>query len=399
MSIYSKYLQKVNTQSVDYLKQRNLKDRLLFDYNREKILYNDKIINVIIQLEKFSNNESYYKISADNDAGLKTGNVFLWQRLNTHFMIFSQRNTEKSYFIGRIYEAKYPISYLDTFNNKVTQFGVVKSINDTIRDEAIGATQTVAELIDGDMVLYLEKTETINSLKKRGKKIKIQNRNWKIKGWDDLTYDNIILFNLAEVLNYNEDNEEIPYPELDYTYATITSNIDNIKEIQNNSSIELKIKTIFKDIEIQEDYNIETINCSYSNGIINFANIGLATITITGNKTKATKQYELDIQESFVENQVLKIIGRGLVKKSVPYSYSVKLLNNGTEISKEELNANYTISFEKDEVVKIKKIDVTEFFLKIEDIGNYKIKIILTNKNTMLSVNKEITVESEDILA
>ena len=399
MSIYSKYLQKVNTQSVDYLKQRNLKDRLLFDYNREKILYNDKIINVIIQLEKFSNNESYYKISADNDAGLKTGNVFLWQRLNTHFMIFSQRNTEKSYFIGRIYEAKYSISYLDTFNNKVTQFGVVKSINDTIRDEAIGATQTVAELIDGDMVLYLEKTETINSLKKRGKKIKIQNRNWEIKGWDDLTYDNIILFNLAEVLNYNEDSEEIPYPELDYTYATITSNIDNIEEIQNNSSIELKVKTIFKDTEIQEDYNIETINCSYSNGIINFANIGLATITITGNKTKATKQYELDIQETFVENQVLKIIGRGLVKKSVPYSYSVKLLNNGTEISKEELNANYTISFEKDEVVKIKKIDVTEFFLKIEDIGNYKIKIILTNKNTMLPINKEITVESEDILA
>lgn len=399
MSIYSKYLQKVNTQSVDYLKQRNLKDRLLFDYNREKILYNDKIINVIIQLEKFSNNESYYKISADNDAGLKTGNVFLWQRLNTHFMIFSQRNTEKSYFIGRIYEAKYLISYLDTFNNKVTQFGVVKSINDTIRDETIGATQTVAELIDGDMVLYLEKTETINSLKKRGKKIKIQNRNWEIKGWDDLTYDNIILFNLAEVLNYNEDSEEIPYPELDYTYATITSNIDNIEEIQNNSSIELKVKTIFKDTEIQEDYNIETINCSYSNGIINFANIGLATITITGNKTKAIKQYELDIQESFVENQVLKIIGRGLVKKSVPYSYSVKLLNNGTEISKEELNVNYTISFEKDEVVKIKKIDVTEFFLKIEDIGNYKIKIILTNKNTMLSINKEFTVESEDILA
>lgn len=399
MSIYNRYLQKVNTQSIDYLKQKNLKDRLLFDYNREKIIYNDKIINVIIQLERFSNNESYYKISADNDAGLQTGNVFLWERLNTYFMIFSKRQTEKSYFIGRIYEAKYPITYLDIFNNKVTQFGVVKSINDTIKDETIGATQTVAELIDGDMVLYLEKTETINSLKKRGKKIKIQNRNWEIKGWDDLTYDNIILFNLAEVLNYNEDSEEIPYPELDYTYATITSNIDNIKEIQSNSSIELKIKTIFKDNEIQENYAVVTTNCEYKDGIINFSKTGIVKIAITGEKTKVTKQYELEVQEEFIENKILKIIGRSLVKKSVPYSYSVKLLNNGNEISKEELISNYTISFEKDDIVKIKKIDNSEFFLKIEDIGNYKIKITLTNNNTMLSINKEIMIESEDILA
>ena len=61
MVTFNKYRQKVNTQSVDYLKQSNLKKRLIFDYNKEIMTHNDNQYAVIIQVEKTSDNESYYK--------------------------------------------------------------------------------------------------------------------------------------------------------------------------------------------------------------------------------------------------------------------------------------------------------------------------------------------------
>ena len=398
MVTFNKYLQKVNTQSVDYLKQSNLKKRLIFDYNKEIITYNDNQYAVIIQVEKTSNNESYYKISALNESNLCSGNVIYWDRLKNYYMIFFQRKTEKSYFIGRIYEAKYLITYLDDFNNKIKQYGVVKSINDAIKDEDIGSTESVAELIDGDMLLYLEKTDTINSLMKRNKYIKIANRNWKIVGWDDLTYDNIISFNLVETLNFDEDTD-IPYPEIDYNLANITSNIDNINTVQLNSNIDLNINTIFKDNIIEEEYLIETTNCKNVDRNIIFNNTGTAKIKIIGQKTKVEKEYSIEVQEEIVSNLLLKVSGRALVKQSVPYTYIIRLINNGQEMTEEEFNNKYDITFEKDEKVKTKKVTSSEFFLIINDIGKYVIKIKAMNKENLASIEKDITIECEDLLS
>lgn len=398
MVTFNKYAQKVNTQSVDYLKESNLKSRMMFDYNRETITHNNNQYTVIIQEEKTSNNESYYKISALDEVNLHSGNVIYWDRLKSYYMIFFQRKTEKTYFVGRIYEAKYPIVYLDKFNNKVKQFGVIKSVNNAIKNENVGSTESVAELIDGDMILYLEKTDTIGSLMKRHKYIKIGNRNWKISGWDDLTYDNIVLFNLVETLNFDEDTD-IPYPEIDYSLANITSNIENISSVQLNSSIDLNVKTFFKDDEIEEEYLIETTNCKNKKENIVFNKTGIAKVKITGQKTKIKKEYSIEVKEETVVNLLLKVSGRALIKQSVPYTYTITLVNNGQAMSEEEFNNKYDITFEKEKEVKIKKVIPSEFFLIINNTGKYIIKIKATNKEDLTTIEKEITIECEDLLS
>lgn len=395
---FNKYSAKVETQSVDFLKKRNLSNRLKFDYNREDIVFNNNEYRVVIQSDGYYNTEKYFKISAPKEIGLKTGNVFYWKRQESYFMIVLQRKTEKTYFTGRIQEARYPVSYLDSFNNKVTQYGVIKNIEDTTRSNIIQPTPTIAEIIDGSLTLLLEKTETIKVLKERGKYVKIGNRDWKIVGWDDLTYDNIVCFNLVETLSFEEDTD-IPYPEIDYEKAIISSNLDNISTIQLNSSIILNISTIFKNENIEEEYQIDVVNCNYTDNSIIFDTVGLVEIKITGLKTNVIKTYSLEIKDETISNLVLKVEGRALIKQSVPYSYIIKLIDNGIEVDAIDFNENYDISFEKEAPIKIKKINSSEFFLIANELGTYSIKIKAINKQTMFVLEKEITINCEDLLS
>lgn len=401
MSTYDKYLQKVNQQSVDYLKQQNLNNRLIYDYNSEEIEYNNNLYKVIIQSKKIANNESCYKISAPKQYELHAGDVVFWKRVNSHYMIFTERITEKSYFIGDLYEARYLITYLDSFNNKHSQYGVVKSINDTIRDENITNIPVVAELINGDMVLYLTKTENTKYLLKRNKMLKIGNRNWKIVGWDDLTYNNIIMFSLVEALKFNEDADNIPYPEIDYSTANIITNLDSLGVVKLNSSLPLNIQTIFKDEKVDETYSVVCENCDYVNNIITFNTLNTAIITIIGNITHVKKEYTINITSGEQNVFVLKVSGRSLIKQSVPYSYKITLYNNGVPVPEDVFNSDtYQVVFEKNTAdVKIKRVDNSNFFLKIENIGKYIVKIKVTNITTLENITKEIIIESEDIIS
>lgn len=396
---YEKYINRVNKQSVDYLKKDNLKQRLLYDYNTEIIEYNNKQLSVIIQTEKYSDNDSYYKISSDFETGLKSGSVIDWKRVNRKFMIFSNRITEKSYFIGRMYEAKYEVSYIDEYGNKITQYGVVKSINDTIKDETVDSIPITVAMIDGDLVLYLEKTPTINNLFNREKIIKIGNRNWKIVGWDDLTYDNIVMFNLIEMLKNSNDSEDIPYPELDYKKSIISSNLDNLTDFALNYQLDLKIETYVNDELVKENYDIITKNCTYTNNKILFNNIGTAYVKIIGKESKKEKEYNFNIINEITDDITIKITGRGLIKISVPYTYIITGFINGQEINKADFDLKYKTEFIKDEAIKIKKITASEFFLKTDKIGTYNITINIKDINDMIVCTKEIQIQSEDILA
>ena len=144
---------------------------------------------------------------------------------------------------------------------------------------------------------------------------------------------------------------------------------------------------------------IETTNCKNVDKNIIFNNIGTAKIKIIGQKTKVEKEYSIEVQEEIVSNLLLKVSGRALVKQSVPYTYIIKLIDNGQEMAEEEFNNKYDITFEKDEKVKIKKVTSSEFFLIINDIGKYVIKIKAMNKENLASIEKDITIECEDLLS
>ena len=144
---------------------------------------------------------------------------------------------------------------------------------------------------------------------------------------------------------------------------------------------------------------IETTNCKNVDKNIVFNNTGTAKIKIIGQKTKVEKEYSIEVQEEIVSNLLLKVSGRALVKQSVPYTYIIKLINNGQEMTEKEFNNKYDITFEKDEKVKIKKVTSSEFFLIINDIGKYVIKIKAMNKENLASIEKDITIECEDLLS
>lgn len=394
----NKYLQKIEMYSDDSLKKSNLRERLKYDYNSEIITYNDSMHRVIIQAGRDSENNSYYKISAPNEVGLKSGSVFFWDRVGSNYMVVFKRATEKSYFIGQIYEARYEITFINELNKKVKQYGVIKSLTDKL-SQTEPETSYAINLIDGDMVLLLEDTEDLKFLLKREKTIKIKNRSWKIVGWDDLTYDNIIAIELVETLNFKEDEADLPYPEKPKNELIISSSLDKYEKISINTALDLEIKTLNGLQVIDDNYEIISDNSIIEDNKIIFNKLGAVNIKIKSTETGIEKNYSIEVTQSESEKSAV-VRGRTLIKENIAYSYSILMYDNENMLDKDFIKNNFKLSFIKDDKIKIKTIDSTEFFLIAEGIGKFDILIKLTNiedENEAYEIT--LSIESEDILS
>ena len=92
--------------------------------------------------------------------------------------------------------------------------------------------------------------------------------------------------------------------------------------------------------------------------------------------------------------------GRTLIKENIAYSYSISMYDNEDMLDKDFVKNNFKLSFVKDDKIKIKTIDSTEFFLIAEEIGKFDVLIKLTNiedENEAYEIT--LSIESEDILS
>lgn len=393
---YNQYLKSLKYYSRDADKERTFNYRLNEDYNREEITYNNELYKSIIQTGKIgSNSEAYYTISVSNDLKLKSGDIIHWNRINRDFMIFYPRQTEKNYFIARLYEAQYDIAWIDNYGDKKFIYGVIKSINDTIKKQNI--SNLFIDTIDGDMVLYIPLNKDTTDFLKRGRTIKIKNRNWKINGWNDLTFENIAEIGLSEVLN-NEytDTEDTPGSENIYYKKEIISNLDNILYIALNNIIPLEIKTLLNEEQKKEKYIINTVNCEYNNinNEIFFNTLDTALVNIIGEDSHIIKSYRIEVKPEIEEKIIFKIQGKSLIKNSVKYSYKILGYINGIEVDYNNYNFTWIIP----EDCKIKKTSDREIFLETKNIGKHTLAANIQSISNFEQYVASLDIESEDLI-
>ena len=205
MTYYKKYVERVKYNSREALKDRAFYRRLEKDYNSETVYKeNDKEtpISAIIQTSQLSARYDYKKIALPLSTSVKTGDILYWERDNTNWLIYLQRNTEKNYFLGEMREANCSISWKDKYGNKYSQLG-----NFSRTSPGGGGIETdyVLDYLEDSAQLLLSENETSKKLQIYDKFI-IDNYVWEVRGIDTTTYKNIILYSL-KITRWNKDED------------------------------------------------------------------------------------------------------------------------------------------------------------------------------------------------
>lgn len=385
--------QRAQRHTTGELKERTFNRRLQKDYNKEEISLNNDLDNpkeVIIQTSRLTDKSDHKKISAPLELGLVPGQMIYWNRLQNNWLIYYDRNTEKDYFIGEIREAQYLIKWKDEFGVVREEYGVFSRDPMTLDSAAKGQSENgssfVMEFLDGEGFLFMprnEKTLTLNYYDK----FVIGRNTWEVSGVDDTTYKNILMFVLRKT-ERNKDLDDKDLPNGQVTEAVnIYSNLDTVTEVEFGSSLELEIFTELNGKKIQDTYSFEINNCSIVNHLITFnSNDEVATITVTSEKTKKSKTYNVLISETPETETFYEIVGGGsTIKAQISYNYRVYKNING---EREPLTGTWTVDNEN---VKITPATGHEISVKPLKPATFVLSVKLENNEI---VEKEIVAEA-----
>lgn len=386
MTYYEKYVERVKYNSREALKDRAFYRRLEKDYNRETVYKeNDKEtpISAIIQTSQLSARYDYKKIALPLSTNIKVGDILYWERDNTNWLIYLQRNTEKNYFLGEMREANCSIFWKDKYGNKYSQLG-----NFSRTSPGGGGIETdyVLDYLEDGAQLLLSENEISKKLQIYDKFI-IDNYVWEVRGIDTTTYKNIILYSLKITKwNKDEDTTDLPTGQIN-TKTIIETNLDSFSENKINTTISINPVTKINGNIIEDEYSIEVSNCTLQeDNVILFDTLGTAYISIKGIKSNTSKNYELEIVENPSLINIYSIKGPDLVKATLSYTYEIiRNINGESARSSGEWKINNDLA---------KIIESNENMCKIEmgkQVGDFILEYIPTGES---GVSKEIKIKN-----
>ena len=179
----------------------------LKSYQGEWITFNDKIYRCLINPDKLKEDYDIKMISVDFEANIKEGDVFLWNRTNTHWLVYLQQHSEEAYFRAQIRKCSYQIDVDGTLYWVSVTGPAERSIEwaerHNISYNKLNYTNTV----------YITKNEVTSDFFTRHKKIKFDNHNWTVAVVDRYSQDAVLEVILEEDFN-NTMEEEITVPEI-----------------------------------------------------------------------------------------------------------------------------------------------------------------------------------------
>ena len=392
MTYYEKYVKRVKYNSREALKDRAFYRRLEKDYNSETVYKEDDKetpISAIIQTSQLSARYDYKKIALPLSTNIKVGDILYWERDNTNWLIYLQRNTEKNYFLGEMCEANFSISWKDKYGNKYSQLGNFSKTSPFSRTSSgVGGIKTdyVLDYLEDGAQLLLSENETSKKLQFYDKFI-IDNYVWEVRGIDTTTYKNIILYSLKITKwNKDEDTSDLPTGQIN-TKTIIETNLDSFSENKINTTISINPITKINGNIIEDEYSIEVRNCTLQeNNIILFDTLGTAYISIKGIKSNTSKNYELEIVENPSVVNIYSIKGPDLVKATLSYTYEIiRNINGESAHSSGEWKINNDLA---------KIIESNENMCKIEmgkQVGDFILEYVPTGES---GVSKEIKIKN-----
>lgn len=333
MNYYQISQKRAEHNTVIKLKDRTFERRLEGEYNSEivrSLKKMDEPFKAIIQTSRLSDKLDYKKVSLPFSTEIDCGDIIYWDRVNSNWLIYLKRNTEKNYFLGEMKEANYLIKWKDengTIYSQLASFTRASSTAMKGADSAVAAAKYL-DFLDGEAQMMMPKNEISAKLKRYDKFI-VGRNVWEVSGFDDTTYNNIIMFLLREEeYNKDQDNKDLPNGQINII-SIVESNLDNIINVKQNDVIELNLVTKVNGFKKDDIYKIEVENCELVDNFISFDTLGTAKVKVHSDIMQSTKEYEINVEEIAVEIPIYTIEGNNSVRTKLPYKYKIIKNING----------------------------------------------------------------------
>ena len=173
----------------------------LNEYDEE----NKSLWRCLINPDKLKEDYDQKEISIQFESGLKEGDTFLWNRTNTHWLVYLQEYSEEAYFRASIRRCDYQI---DINGNKywIYMRGPVETTIQWGQKHNLSFND-----MNYSIIMYVSKNEETSKFFERHKVIKYDGHNWIVNVVDRYSQKGVIEVVLGEYFdNEMEDNMVAP---------------------------------------------------------------------------------------------------------------------------------------------------------------------------------------------
>lgn len=321
------------------LKQKSFEDLLRTNYyniediqkiiNKNQVLFETK--SVILDYKLKQNYDDKY-LYTPLDKMAKVGDIFYWPRTNTHWIVYAEYLTEKSYYKCIIKKADWCISWKD--DNEVIQYQwvYVRGPVET-KTKDIVMKSKIYDIPNATLTILMPATAKTKYFKKYSE-LMLNGKKWQVAAdVDDISNPGLVELQLIKVAaDYNDDKENnIVDGNEDITY-TMKKMFEDV--IIQNSVINVNNSiTLYKNGEIiPSNFSIENIAGS---GVINGTNISFpymepCTFKVIYNLDKnINTTYRVEVVSSIFNTPNYNyIIGPSTIRSLLQYEYSTEHIGN-----------------------------------------------------------------------
>ena len=188
---------------VDKSKLHSMQMALQNSYQAEWITLNDNQYRCLINPDKLKEDYDQKVISIEHSAGMKEGDVFYWDRTNTHWLVYLQQHSESAYFRAQIRRCNYEI---EVNNHKYWVY-----LRGPVETALVWRQKHNIEFNDLNysLLIYVTKNEETLDFFKRFQILKIDGHRWRVAATDIFSQGSIIEVYLEEFFDNSLEEEQI----------------------------------------------------------------------------------------------------------------------------------------------------------------------------------------------
>lgn len=185
-------------------KYKSFKVGLNNSYQAETITFNNKEYRCLINEQKLKENYDLKTISIDYSAGMAGGDVFYWNRTDSHWLVCMQYLTEEAYFKAEIRKCDYKIGKYWVYMRGPVETTIQWDIKHQIEFNRLNYS----------LLIYVTKNEETEALFKRFAIIKFDGHRWRVAATDKYSQEGIIEVYLEEYFDNTMEDEAQKLPEI-----------------------------------------------------------------------------------------------------------------------------------------------------------------------------------------
>ena len=188
---------------VDKSKLHSMQMALQNSYQAEWITLNDNKYRCLINPDKLKEDYDQKVISIEHSAGMKEGDVFYWDRTDTHWLVYLQQHSESAYFRAQIRRCNYEI---EVNNHKYWVY-----LRGPVETALVWRQKHNIEFNDLNysLLIYVTKNEETLDFFKRFQILKIDGHRWRVAATDIFSQGSIIEVYLEEFFDNSLEEEQI----------------------------------------------------------------------------------------------------------------------------------------------------------------------------------------------